>query len=129
MLRIGTWNTQWTTPRTVRGKLVRASLGDPDCQILCVTEGYANILPDGGYVIDAGPEWGCPIEEGRRKVLLRSKRPWSRVFRLDSGRPLGGRFVAGTTATEAGALDVVGACIPWPNAHVNDCQKDRKRWE
>ena len=118
--------------RPVRGKLVRASLADPDCDILCVTEGCAKILPDGGHVIDGGPDRSCPIKNGqedRRKVLLWSKRPWSDDFCVYRNRPLGGRFVAGTTETEAGPLDVRGVCIPWPNAHVTGCQRDRKRWE
>ena len=132
MLRIGTWNTQWTTPRTVRGRLVRDLLADADCDILCVTESTADILPDGGHTIDAGPDWGCTVKDGeedRRKVILWSRRPWSRIFPIDTKRPLGGRFVAATTATEAGPVDVVGVCIPWRNAHVATCQKDRKLWE
>ena len=131
MLRVGTWNTEWTPPRTVRGKLVRASLADSDCDILCVTEGTKEILPDGGDLIDAGPDWGCPIRkglEGRRKVLLWTKQKWT-ARRTCPERPLAGRFVAGTTQTEAGPLNVVGVCIPWPAAHVTTCQKDRKRWE
>ena len=43
----------------MRGKLVRALLADSDCDILCVTEGGAEILPDGGDLIDAGSDWGA----------------------------------------------------------------------
>ena len=131
MLRIGTWNTEWTAPKTVRGALVRSMLADPDCDILCVTEGTAGLLPSSGYVIDAGPDWGCPVEKGkehRRKVLLWSKRPWTSV-RAPDQRPLGGRFVSATTQTGAGPLDVIGACIPWSQAMVATCQKDCKPWE
>ena len=131
MLRVGTWNTEWTPPRTVRGKLVRALLADSDCDILCVTEGGAEILPDGGDLIDAGSDWGCPVKKGwedRRKVLLWSKRRWT-APRTCPERPLAGRFVAGTTQTEAGPLNVIGVCIPWRNAHVKTCQKDRKQWD
>ena len=129
MLRIGTWNTQWARPGTAQGNRVRPSLSDPDCDILCVTEGYKDIFPRANYCVDGGPDWGCPIVEGRRKVLLWSKRPWSNVVRVDSGRPLGGRFVAGITATDAGPLEVVGVCIPWRDAHVYHCQKDSQRWQ
>lgn len=131
MLRIGTWNTEWATSKTVRGALVRDLLADPDCDILCVTEGTAGLLPSKGHIVDAGPDWGCPVLKGkehRRKVLLWSRRPWTCV-RVPGNRPLGGRFVSATTQTEAGRLDVIGACIPWYNAHVKTCQKDRKRWE
>ena len=129
MLRIGTWNTQWTSPRTVRGKVVSASLADPDCDILCVTEGYRDILPRAKYTIDGGRDWGYFIKKERRKVILWSKRPWTNVVHFDSQRPLGGRFVTGTTETDSGLLEVVGVCIPWYNAHVRDGQKDSKPWQ
>ena len=129
MLRIGTWNTQWAKPGTARGDRVSASLADPDCDILCVTEGYADILHDGGHVIDGGDDWGYPVVEGRRKVLLWSKRPWSDVVRVDSDRLPCGRFVAGTTQTDTGPLVVVGACIPWSGAHVNSGRRNRNPWQ
>jgi len=129
MLRIGTWNTQWAKPNATLGNVVRASLSYPNCDILCVTEGYKDILPRANFVVDGGPDWGCPIVDGRRKVLLWSKRPWSDVDCVETGRPLGGRFVAGVTETDAGPLQVVGVCIPWRDAHVKYCQKDSKQWQ
>ena len=68
MLRIGTWNTEWTPPQTDWGKLVRALLADPDCGILCVTEGTEDLLPDDGHPIDAGSDWGYPIKKGRKTI-------------------------------------------------------------
>lgn len=131
MLRIGTWNTQWSGPTTVRGRLVSDLLADPRCDILCLTEGTAKLLPATGYRLDAGADWGCPSEKkkkGRRKVLLWSRNPWTnkRVF---DGRPLGGRLVAATTQTDAGPLDVLGVCIPYANAHVTNCARDRKPFQ
>jgi len=96
-----------------------------------VTEGFAGILPDGGHVIDAGPDWGYPIRKGRRKVLLWSKLPWTpHTHAIGSEEFPKGRFVAGVTETPSGAcLTVVGACIPWSHAHVNTGSKDRKPWQ
>ena len=111
--RIGTWNTQWAKPGTARGCRVANALTAPGCDILCVTEGYAAILPEGGHVIDAGLDWGYRASEGRRKMLLWSKRPWSDVDPVGSDALPGGRFVAGTTETGLGPLSVVGVCIPW----------------
>ena len=74
MVRIGTWNTEWAVPGSARGNRVSRLLAAPDCDILCVTEGYAEILPGGGHIIDAGPDWGYTAKEGRRKVLLWSRR-------------------------------------------------------
>ena len=129
MPRIGTWNTEWTPPRTVRGRIVSASLADPECDVLCVTEGFRDILPRVGYTIDGGCDWGYPIKKGRRKVLLWSKRPWTNVVHFDSGRPLGGRIAAGTTKVYLGSLDVIGVCIPWRDAHVRSGHKDSTAWK
>jgi hypothetical protein len=130
-VRIGTWNTEWKRPNGQQGTIIGKRLAATDCDILCVTEGFAGILPTGGHVIDAGKDWGCPIKPGRRKVLLWSKQPWTpHSHALGSEEIPKGRFVAGTTETASGAcLTVIGACIPWSGSHVNTCKKDRKLWE
>ena len=128
-LRIGTWNTNWAKPGTERGRCVAKRLAAPGCDLLCVTEAYAGILPAGGHVIDAGPDWGYTSAEGRRKVLLWSKRPWSGVDTVGSDALPGGRFVTGTTETAVGPLSVVGVCIPWRDAHVRTGRKDRVGWQ
>ncbi len=131
-VRVGTWNVWWAKPGLKRAKPIRNILSAPDCDVLCVTEGDAGILPKDGHVIDAGTDWGYPLPEaspGRRKVLLWSKRPWTPVFdRLQPELP-GGRLVAGVTETPIGKVTVVGACIPWRDAHVNSGRRDRERWQ
>ena len=133
MVRIGTWNTEWAKPGSVKGERVGALLAEPDCDILCVTEGYAKLLPAAGHTIDAGSDWGYAAEEGRRKVLLWSKKPWSgpwsEIGPARSDWFPSGRIVGGTTQTKAGPLMVIGVCIPWADAHVRTGRKDRVRWE
>ena len=128
-LRIGTWNTNWAKPGTERGRCVAKRLAAPGCDLLCVTEGYAGILPAGGHLIDAGSDWGYAAAEGRRKVLLWSKRPWFDVDPVGSDALPNGRFVAATTETVLGLLSVVGVCIPWRDAHVRTGRKDRAGWQ
>ena len=129
-LRIGTWNTKWARSESVRGNRVSKTLSDPDCDVLCVTEGGKGIFPAGGYPICGGPDWGYPPEwEGCRKVLLWSKWPWSNCDALGSDALPPGRFVAGITDTPHGSLTVVGVCIPWFNAHVRDGRKKCRRWQ
>lgn len=128
-LRIGTWNTQWAKPETPRGRQVGDALAAPGCDILCVTEGYRGILPAGGHVIDAGTDWGYATVEGRRKVLLWSRWPWSDVDSVGSDALPSGRFVAAATDTVLGSLSVVGVCIPWRDAHVRSGRKDRVAWQ
>ena len=130
-IRIGTWNTEWAKPSSTRGNIISDQLADSGCDVLCVTEGFAGILPDGGHVIDAGEDWGYPIYEGRRKVLLWSKQPWTpHIDAVGSADLPSGRFVAGSTETLSGTcLTVVGVCIPWSGAHVKGGSKDRKSWQ
>ena len=130
-IRIGTWNTWWRKPAGESGKIISKKLAATNRDILCVTEGFAEILPVGGHVIDAGADWGCPIKKGQRKVLLWSKRPWTpHTHALGSQESHKGRFVAGTTETASGAcLTVIGVCIPWRDSDVSACKKDRKPWE
>lgn len=130
-IRIGTWNTEWKKPSGRSGTIISKQLAATDCDILCVTEGYAGIFPSGGHVIDAGENWGYPIVAGRRRVLLWSKRPWTpHSHALGSADFPQGRFVAGTTeATSGERLTVIGDCIPWREAHVRTGTKDRKPWD
>jgi len=129
-VRIGTWNTWWASPGGARGHRVRTVLAGPGCDILCVTEGSAGLLPTGGHIIDAGTEWGySPHDEDRRKVLLWSRSPWSEEDRVGSPDFPGGRFVKAVAETAIGKLTVVGVCIPWDGAHVGSGRKDRRRWQ
>lgn len=133
-IRIGTWNTKWAKPPSPRGLIISENIAAEQCHVVCVTEGFAGILPCGGHVIDAGKDWGYPIpkgEEGRRKVLLWSEHPWTPHARARGSAELpGGRFVAGSTKTPSGdCLTVVGVCVPWRDAHVRSGYKDRKQWQ
>lgn len=88
-VRIGTWNVEWAGADSKRGIRVAAALKKPECDIVCVTEGRADILPSGGLVIDAGQDWGNSNEEAGRKVLVWSRRPWSTIdmgLHMDASR-------------------------------------------
>ena len=136
LLRIGTWNTDWAMPdrirRTVPGEHIRETLRGPDCDILCVTEGFPEIFPDGGYILDSGSDWGyrlTSVQRGGSKVLLWSKHPWRDAKCPGSEELPSGRFVAGSTETPAGPLTVVGVCIPYAFAHVQYGRRDAKKWQ
>ena len=62
-LRIGTWNTYWAKPGAERGRRVADALAAPGCDILCVTEGYAGILPVVGVCI---PWRDAHVRTGRK---------------------------------------------------------------
>ncbi len=128
-VRIGTWNVDWAGPGSDRGIRVADALKKTGCDILCLTEGHADILPAGGHTIDAEPDCGYGREETRRNVLVWSKQPWAAVDIDSSGALPAGTLAAGITPTALGPLAVVGICIPWRDAHVRSGRKDRSQWQ
>ena len=128
-VRIGTWNIAWAEADNERGARVADALKAPACDIVCVTEGCADILPPDGHTVDAGPDWGYGQEEARRKVLVWSRQPWAAVdIGISSALPAG-RLVVGITLTALGTLTVVGVCIPRRDAHVRSGRRDRSQWQ
>ncbi len=128
-VRIATWNVAWAVADSERGTRIAAALKAPDCDIVCVTEGCADILPAGGHAIDAGPALGYGLEETQRNVLLWSRHPWAAAdIGISSALPAG-RLVAGITLTALGPLTVVGVCIPRRDANVRSGRKDRSQWQ
>lgn len=70
----------WYLERAVRlasrrTSSVRAVLERLDCDLLCVTEGYAGNLPSSGHSITSDADYGYNVNDGRRKVLLWSRLP------------------------------------------------------
>lgn len=112
-VRIGTWNTANARPWGPKGKLVKAALAAPGCDVLCVTEGFPAIFADQGHVITALQDWGSQVVDDRRKVQLWKKRPWTHIDRVGSEGLPGGRFLSGVTRTTAGwPLTIVGGLHP-----------------
>lgn len=128
-LRVLVWNTEWARAHTPRGAEIKRVLEAADPDVVCVTEGAAELLPGNGHVIDSDPDFGYRQQEGRRKVLLWSPEPWEMVDRAGHPDMPGGRYVEGRTTTRSGPVRVIGVCIPWRGAHVSTGRRDRKPWE
>ena len=128
-LTVATWNLQWKRPTTAacRTMVERLTARHPD--ILCLTEAYARTQLPPGHTIEAEANYGYPLVEGRRKVLLWSREPWSVVDRVEHPDLPGGRFVSGRTETPLGPITVIGVCIPWRDAHVSSGRRDRQPWQ
>jgi hypothetical protein len=109
---IATWNVEWASARSGRGRAIADHLHGLGADLLCVTEGLADLLPPDGHVIDSEPDYGYPIEDGRRKVLLWSRTPWREVDLLGTADLPSGRFVTGMTETPVGSVRVPGLCVP-----------------
>ena len=50
--------TSGAKPGSPEGSIITGILHEIRCDILCVTDRFAGIVPDAGYVIGAGPDWG-----------------------------------------------------------------------
>lgn len=126
---VGLWNVQWAAASNVKGKFFAPLLRDLDCDVLCITEGSADILPAGGHIILCGADCGYGVQGSRRKVMLWSRNPWKDVDGVGSVSLPPGRFVAGTTNTPLGPVRFNGVCIPWKDAHVSTGQRNRSPWQ
>lgn len=127
-LSIVNWNVEWRPPHSLAARTLRIRISEQAPDIVCLTECYRDFLPS-GHVIEAAADYGYPIREGRRKVLLWSQQPWSDVDPFGHPDLPSGRFVRGRTATPVGPIEVMGVCIPWSGAHVSTGRRDRKRWD
>ena len=122
LLKISCWNSDWATPSSKRGKFFIEKF---DSDIICLTEGYENLLPKDGYIISSHEDYGYKSKNSRRKVILWSKNEWTDIDKLGSKDIPSGRFISGVTS----GIRIIGLCIPWRFAHVSTGRKDRKPWE
>lgn len=129
MLSIATWNVEWATPNSSKGKRIARILQELQADVIVLTEGCAELLPPGN-VVDAGNDWGYETKDARcRKVIL-----WSRfdilstTTREDLELP-SGRFISATVETSSSQVDIAAVCIPWKDAHVRSGRRDRQPWE
>ena len=122
MFKISCWNSDWATPTSKRGKFF---INKFDSDIICLAEGYENLLPKDGYIISSHEDYGYKSKNGRRKVILWSKNEWTDIDQLGSKEIPSGRFISGVTS----GIRIIGLCIPWRFAHVSTGRKDRNPWE
>lgn len=127
---IATWNTEWRSPRSRDGKLLKERLLKEQPEVVCLTEAHHKLLADfNGYQIEGTTDWGGPTFGVRRKVLLWSREPWTEIDAIGSVELPPGRFVMAKTHTSIGELTVVGIVIPYHMANVRYGTRNRKMWE
>ncbi len=126
-ISVMTWNTEWATPSSDRGRRIASIVEAAGADISVVTEGVRDLLPATGSVIDAGDNWGYGPKPERRKVIVWSRYPLTLdLTGVDGGTR--GRLAVATAATPAGPLRILGVCIPWRDAHVNTGRGDASPW-
>lgn len=126
-MRVVTWNVEWAPPRHLPAiTQVLASVA-PD--ILVVTEGRQAVMPPGGHVTLAGPDWGYTAPVDRRKALLWSRYPLTDINHHEELGLPPGRLVTATCRTPSGPCWIAGVCIPWRDAHVRTGRRDAGPWQ
>ena len=128
-VNISVFNCEWRSSSSVDAAVVRERVLRPETDIICLTEAYCDFFGDDGFTIECAPDHGYPIIEGRRKVMLWSRNPWSSTDNVVDQRLPSGRIVVGKTSTPIGDVMVVGVCIPWADAHVRTGRRDRGPWQ
>lgn len=126
---VATWNVEWASKGSRRFKPARERIVELNADILCLTEAKKELLPDSGFLIESGPDYGYGVQPSRRKVIVWSRFTWQDVDCVGSPDLPPGRFASGVTEIDGWRIRIVGVCIPWSSAHVSTGQKNRKRWE
>ena len=128
-VRISVFNCEWRQSHSADASAIRKLVLQGQTDIICLTEVYKDFFGEMGHTIECSPDYGYPVTEGRRKVMLWSRNPWTSVDAVvDDGLPAG-RIVSGTTRTPLGELKAIGVCIPWSRAHVDTGRRDRTLWQ
>ena len=130
-LRVATWNVRWATPTSRRTLEILRRIAAWDPEVLCLTETHDELLAGDGYVAYSRPDYGYPIREHRRKVMLWSREPWQHIDDVGLASMPPGRYVSGVTQTPMGPITVIGVCIPWYGSRIEASRgPGRKRqWE
>ena len=125
------WNVEWATPRSLRTSEVLSRIERHAPEVVCLTETHTGLLSQVGHTICSRPNHGYTIKEGRRKVMLWSRKPWEQVDDMGIASMPPGRFVSGVTQTSLGEVTVIGVCIPWFGSRTEPRRElERKmRWE
>ena len=120
----------WATPRSARRTEILARIERQEPEVVCLTETNASLLGQEGYAIQSQADYGYRLIEGRRKALLWSREPWRNVDDVGDELMPPGRFIAGTTRTSMGDIDVIGVCIPWSGSRTNHSSTPKRRmWQ
>ncbi len=130
-LRVATWNVEWATPRSRRTPEILRRLLCPAPEVICLTETDDELLAGAGHTVRSQRDYGYPVREHRRKVMLWSNEPWERIDDVGIASMPPGRFVSGVTRTSLGPVTVIGVCIPWFGSRTEARRgpERKRRWE
>lgn len=124
-LQVATFNCEWRKSSSTDAAIIRDLVLGGGTHVVCLTEAYRDFFGGEGHTIEAEAD-GRP--DGRRKVLLWSREPWTGVDAHGPDSMPSGRFVSGRTETPLGPITFFGLCIPYRWAGMKEEPK-RSPWE
>jgi len=127
-LSIIKWNVEWARSGSRRATEIVRRVENLRPDVACITEAGGALISY-GHTITSTEDYGYRPVNGRRKVQLWSRDPWTDVDTVGNPELPAGRFVRGVTSTPLGEITVLGLCIPWKDAHVHSGRRNRERWE
>ena len=124
-MKLLNWNSQADKLRvgTAKFEKVRQFVLGYDADVICLTEAFPALMPEGGETVTSNLSGWRAEERGARKVVLWSRFGWTDVDKEGAENLPEGRFVHATTTVEGTALSIVGMCIPY-----HGYRTDEKHW-
>lgn len=113
-INIINWNIERQAPSKRRAQIMMERISALSPDVICLTEAFEGSTTTlGGFEISVrGVAWSKEAP-GERKVVLWSRNPW---INADFGlaKPLqSGAYIAATTRTPLGDIEIIGICIPY----------------
>jgi len=127
-LRCVVWNAEWARPDSLKGRRFAAKLAALAPDVVCLTEGFAGLMPAGG-VTETGPVPGNAPRSDARRVLLWSRFPMRDVDGVGHPDLPHEAWVSATLDTPLGDVSVACVCIPWWDAEVARFGGTKDRWQ
>ena len=127
-LRCVVWNAEWARPDSAKGRRLAAKLAELAPDVVCLTEGFARLMPGDGAT-ETGPVPGNAPDSDARRVLLWSRFPMRDIDKVGHPDLPHEAWVSATLHTPLGDVSVACVCIPWWDAQVARFKGTKKRWQ
>ena len=78
-LKVVNWNIEWAKPNSRRTAEILSRIDRHVPEVVCLTETHDRLLSHHGHKVSSQSDYGSPVKEDRRKVMLWSREPWYQV--------------------------------------------------
>ena len=111
-LRLVNWNVEWATPRSRCSTEILSRIDEHAPEVICLTEAHIELLSRDGHRMCPQSDYGYPIKEGRRKVLLWSREPWEQIDDVGTDSMPPGRLCLALTSAGRASGQAISELLP-----------------